>query len=581
MMSASWAARKTYLMFQLLNMPTTLRHLLCLCLAIGAGQAMAFQLSKPQIQSKLGEPLKLEVQVSELTAQEAQEFQANLANATVYQAAKIGRVAGLDNVRITMTRKGDDLYVLQFQGSEAITEPYVDLLMEFRWASGRAFRNLGFALGNGSAPDSAAVANSDAPPANNLPPIPADKPTSVATPPRPSSLPTPGKEPVPKAETKPKEDKAVAEKPATEKPAPKKPEPLVVAKAGETVEVVRGDTASQLMITHSVSGDVSLDQMLMSLLRNNPKAFVDNNVNRLKAGALITLPTEEDATSIDRKQARAAIRLQALDFDAYRSQLAGQTGKAKLAESNERESKGGLNAQVDNKANTSPDQLTLSKPGASNADQVKEKLESEQAAQRNQEVSKNVTELDAISKAANKMQEGLAANLPAMPAGAQDISAWLKHYMFELIGLIAVIAAVLVSLTLLRDKRKQRQRGDVEDADLDQKTPPSLHPDKAQEMKIDFDLDLSPIKAPSSAPAPNVDVAPHPNNTPYQPSAPATSMANTTPLSEDPFQVRLDLADELWKLGQRQTGRALAQEVADQTHGETRERALRWLQERS
>jgi hypothetical protein len=52
-------------------------------------------------------------------------------------------------------------------------------------------------------------------------------------------------------------------------------------------------------------------------------------------------------------------------------------------------------------------------------------------------------------------------------------------------------------------------------------------------------------------------------------------------LSEDPFQVRLDLADELWKLGQRQTGRALAQEVADQTHGETRERALRWLQERT
>jgi hypothetical protein len=58
-------------------------------------------------------------------------------------------------------------------------------------------------------------------------------------------------------------------------------------------------------------------------------------------------------------------------------------------------------------------------------------------------------------------------------------------------------------------------------------------------------------------------------------------MSSVAPLSENPFQVRLDLADELWKLGQRQTGRALAQEVADQTHGETRERALRWLQERT
>ena len=29
------------------------------------------------------------------------------------------------------------------------------------------------------------------------------------------------------------------------------------------------------------------------------------------------------------------------------------------------------------------------------------------------------------------------------------------------------------------------------------------------------------------------------------------------------------------------TGRALAQEVADQTHGETRDRAMRWLTERA
>ncbi|NBY32806.1 MAG: hypothetical protein EBQ68_01700 [Betaproteobacteria bacterium] len=101
-------------------------------------------------------------------------------------------------------------------------------------------------------------------------------------------------------------------------------------------------------------------------------------------------------------------------------------------------------------------------------------------------------------------------------------------------------------------------------------------------MKIDFDLDLPPRATPAPAPATSTPPAPASSfNAPYRPSAPATSMPNTAPLSEDPFQVRLDLADELWKLGQRQTGRALAQEVADQTHGETRERALRWLQERS
>lgn len=558
-------------MHQLINMPRTLRCLVSIFLVVSAGHAMALQLGRPQIQSKLGEPLKLEVQVSDLSAQEAQEFQANLANATVYQAAKIDRVAGLDNVRITLVRKSDDLYLLQFQGAEAISEPYVDLLLEFRWASGRAYRNLGFPLSNGQAPEPTAVASNDTPAANSLPPLPLDKPAPVAVPPRPAPLPSPAK-----AEPKPK-----IEKPVAEKPAAKKPESGVLTKAGDTIEVVRGDTASKLMMTHSVGGDVSLDQMLMSLLRNNPKAFVDNNVNRLKAGVLITLPTEEEAASIDRKQAREDIRLQALDFDAYRTQLAGQVGKSKLADANERESKGGLKAQVDNKAQKSADQLTLSKPGEADADKVKQNLESEQAAQRNQEVAKNVTELDAISKAAGKMQDGLSSSMPNLPAGAQDFVTFLKRYMFELIGLIAVIAAVLVSISLWRDKRRQQPHADGDDTDLDFKTGPELARDKPQDMKVDFDLELPPRPAPSPVVAPPAPAPAAPVNTPYRQSAPATSMPNTAPLSEDPFQVRLDLADELWKLGQRQTGRALAQEVADQTHGETRERALRWLQERS
>jgi pilus assembly protein FimV len=547
-------------MLQPPQIPQFLRWLLSFLFFSIASHAMALQLGRPQIQSKLGEPLKLEVQISELTALEAQEFQANLASSTVYQAAQITRVAGLDSVVVTLVRKGDDLYLMQFQGAQPITDGFVDLLIEFRWATGRAFRNLGFPLGTGQAPEPAVAANNTPSPSSAT--LPAEKPAAPPVPPRTAPMPTPPKEPVAKAEPKPK-------------PKPQA-DSGVINKSGATIEVVKGDTASDLVMTYSSEGDVSLDQLLMSLLRNNPKAFVDNNVNRLKAGALISLPTEEDAASIDPKQARADIRLQALDFDAYRSQLAAQVGKAKLADTNERESQGGLTAQVENKAEKSPDQLKLSKPGVAEADQVKEKLESDQTAQRDQEVSKNVSELDSISQAADTMQGGISANLSNLPSFAQDFLAWLKHYMFEVIAGIAVLAALLVSLSLFRDKRRQAPDSFKGESD----TPP--------EMTIDFDLDLVPHPSPEPqiAPAPAPKPTPTPNPAPafnasYHPSAPPTSMNTVAPLSEDPFQVRLDLADELWKLGQRQTGRALAQEVADQTHGETRERALRWLQERA
>ena len=544
-------------MFQPPQIAQFLRWLLSFLLLSIASHAMALQLGRPQIQSKLGEPLKLEVQISELTALEAQEFQANLASSTVYQAAQINRVAGLDSVVVTLVRKGDDLYLMQFQGAQPITDGFVDLLIEFRWATGRAFRNLGFPLGTGQAPEPAVAANNT--PSANSATLPAEKPAAATVPPRPSPIPRPPKEAVVKAEPKPK-------------PKPQA-DSGVINKPGATIEVVKGDTASDLVMTYSSGGDVSLDQLLMSLLRNNPKAFVDNNVNRLKAGALISLPTEEDAASIDPKQARADIRLQALDFDAYRSQLAAQAGKAKLADTNKRESQGGLTAQVENKAEKSADQLKLTKPGAAEADQVKEKLESDQTAQRDQEVSKNVSELDSISQAANSMQGGISANLSNFPSFAQDLLAWLKHYMFEVIAGIAVLAALLVSLSLFRDKRRQAPDSLSGESD----TPP--------EMTIDFDLDLvphpspEPQKAPAPAPAPVSSASAF--NASYHPSTPTPSTSTVAPLSEDPFQVRLDLADELWKLGQRQTGRALAQEVADQTHGETRERALRWLQERA
>jgi pilus assembly protein FimV len=93
-------------------------------------QAQAFQLGQPSLQSQLGQPLKLEVQVSDLTPQEIQDFQVVLADDTVYQTAKINRVAGLENITLSLIKRSEDVYVLQMQGTEPLLSPYVDVLLE-------------------------------------------------------------------------------------------------------------------------------------------------------------------------------------------------------------------------------------------------------------------------------------------------------------------------------------------------------------------------------------------------------------------------------------------------------------------
>jgi FimV-like protein len=370
-------------------------------------------------------------------------------------------------------------------------------------------------------------------------------------------------------------DKPVKEAPAKPAAVAKEKPPATDKEPGQTIEVQPGDTASELIMANP-TGDVSLDQLLVTMLRNNPRAFVDNNVNRLKAGSLLTMPTVEEARAVDRKEAKESIRLQAQDFDAYRTQLAGQTGKTKLADNSERQASGGLKAQLKNNGKAPADKLTLSKPGATDADKVSQQLEAQQAEQRNQEVSKNVNELGEISKAASKMQEGLPTNMSSLSAYTQQALTWIKRYAFELIGALAVLAAVLVSFSLMRDRRRKGRDRDEDAADdLDFLQDPAPH-SQPPELKLDFDLDLPPV-----SPAPIQDPPPVSNSNQYAGMQRPNPTPDPVAMGEDPFKVRLDLADELWKLGQKQTGRALAQEVADQTHGETRERALRWLNERT
>ena len=66
----------------------------------------------------------------------------------------------------------------------------------------------------------------------------------------------------------------------------------------------------------------------------------------------------------------------------------------------------------------------------------------------------------------------------------------------------------------------------------------------------------------------------------YSPSIPDISLNLDSGNSNDPFQVRIDLADELWNLGQLHTSKALMEEVAHEATGETQARALKWLAER-
>ena len=158
-----------------------------------------------------------------------------------------------------------------------------------------------------------------------------------------------------------------------------------------------GDTAGRIALANRPA-NVSLDQMLVAMLRANPDAFIDGNVNRVKAGAIIDLPGAADAGSTSAGEARQIIAAQSRDFNEFRRRLASRVPAAAV-ETGGREAAGRVQAEVQDQKPAAPaqDKLTLSKgatPGATAAeDKIAQERQAQEASTRVAELSRNIDEL--------------------------------------------------------------------------------------------------------------------------------------------------------------------------------------------
>ncbi len=81
-----------------------------------------------------------------------------------------------------------------------------------------------------------------------------------------------------------------APKPAAEKPAPAPH----AAGAGEYGPVAAGETLSEIAGATRPDDKTNLDAMMLALLKANPKAFYRDNINALKRGAILRIPSADE-----------------------------------------------------------------------------------------------------------------------------------------------------------------------------------------------------------------------------------------------------------------------------------------------
>ena len=341
-------------------------------LATGLGSAPVWALTLGHIraESSIGQPLVAQLEITNLTPEQAASLEVQLADPDRLAAANITPHPALKGLRaqlITSTAPGSAR--IRLETSQPIDESFVDMALQFRWAGGQITRTYTLLL---DPPSSTGLAIT-----HTAPPL-----DRVKTP-----------------------------------PSPPLSTPQLAPSAPPRITVEAGDTAQRIAQRFLQPG-MTLDQVLLGLLSANPHAFIGNNVNLLKAGATLVAPTLEDIQSTPALQARQEVRAQTRDFIAYRQQLA-QAAPQQASEPSAQQISGRVEDRmaIMTPPSVTQDRLELSKgqqPPSASAEATALNRQAQETQQRATELQRNLEDLEALSKQASNTASGAteATNTP-------------------------------------------------------------------------------------------------------------------------------------------------------------------------
>ncbi|HUN68708.1 MAG TPA: FimV/HubP family polar landmark protein [Burkholderiales bacterium] len=341
--------------------------------------------------SALGQPLNAEIEIVSLQSGEEDSVTARLASLDAFRQAGIDLSPALIGMQFAVDKRGPHP-VIRLTTSQPINEPFLDVLIELQWATGRLVREYTFLLD----------------PQEYKGPAPAAAPAAA---PRPAPAAAAPAAPAARAEARPI--------PAA---------PSAPAAAGKH-EVKKGDTLGAIARQNLPAG-VTLNQMLIALFRANQEAFIRGNINLVRAGRILNIPDREAIAAIGATEANQIVHTHMGEFAEYKRKLAGAVAAAPAVPAREREVTGRITAKPEAPAPTEQkDQLRLSKvepnkPGAPAAKAAREddRVARERALKESQsrvsDLEKNVSDLQKLLEMKSQQLAELEKKASAKPAPA-------------------------------------------------------------------------------------------------------------------------------------------------------------------
>jgi pilus assembly protein FimV len=271
---------------------------LAIALALIGGNAFALGLGSIQVKSGLNQPLDAEIQVTAESAVEASGLTVGLATAEDFQRVGLSRARVTVPIDFSVATNGRGQAVIKLTTKEVVREPFLDFLVEVNWPKGKLLREYTVLLDPPILAPAVRGSSATVAPAKEARPAPAQK---LAEEKQPKPKPTQVKPPRTVAESKPKSPPA-----SVAKAPPPAPAPAHAAAAGDYGPVAQGETLSEVARATKPDDSTNVNAMMLALLKANPNAFYKDNINALKRGAILRIPSNDEIKATGSSMAAAA-----------------------------------------------------------------------------------------------------------------------------------------------------------------------------------------------------------------------------------------------------------------------------------
>src|SRR5690554_2508561 len=244
---------------------------------LGSGVAQALGLGEIELQSWLNEPLDAEISLRESRGVDPGDVFVNVAPEAAYQRIGIDRHQFLSRLRFEVVTASDGSLVVNVSSREPLREPYLNFLLELTWPNGRLMREYSVLVD---------------------PPVYAEDSGVEEQVSAPSAAPASSTQPAPRSQ------ESVRRQAQAESSLARGYQADSFGPTGPS------DTLWTIAQQVRPDNSVSMQQVMLALQDQNPNAFIGGNINRLKRGEVLRVPTMEQIRSRSQAEANRVVAQQ-------------------------------------------------------------------------------------------------------------------------------------------------------------------------------------------------------------------------------------------------------------------------------